>query len=145
MKKNNHLLFFVIKWSLFVKPWVPFTKRCFLPHLVEIGSLVLQQKILKFCQYFSLFRNYLPLEKGVALCLNKYEIPSPKDALCQVWLKLAQLGSWEKMKKWKVHMQMDRRRSEKLTWAFSSGELKTKQLIISVIIIFPCKETLIQV
>ena len=39
---------------------------------------------------FSLFRNYLPLEKGRTLYLNKLESPSPKDALCQVWLKLAQ-------------------------------------------------------
>ena len=37
-----------------------------------------------------LFRNYLPLEKGRALHLNKAESSSPKDALCQVWLKLAQ-------------------------------------------------------
>ena len=36
-----------------------------------------------------LFRDYIPLEKGVALHLNKLESPSPKDALCQVWFKLA--------------------------------------------------------
>ena len=39
--------------------------------------------------YFSLFRNYLPLEKGGALHLKKLESPLPKDALCQVWLKFA--------------------------------------------------------
>ena len=39
---------------------------------------------------FLLFGNYLPLEKGQALHLNKLESPSPKVALCQVWLKLAQ-------------------------------------------------------
>ena len=33
---------------------------------------------------------YLPLEKSGALHLNKLESPSPKDALCQVWLKLDQ-------------------------------------------------------
>ena len=37
----------------------------------------------------SLFRNYLPLEKGGALHFN-FESPSPKDSLCQVWLKFAQ-------------------------------------------------------
>ena len=31
-----------------------------------------------------------PLEKGVGLHLNKFVSPTPKDALCQVWLKLAQ-------------------------------------------------------
>ena len=45
---------------------------------------------LKFVIVFLLFRNYLSLEKGVALHLNKFESPSPKDALFQVWLKLAQ-------------------------------------------------------
>ena len=32
----------------------------------------------------------LPLEKGMALHLNKFESSSPMDALCQDWLKLAQ-------------------------------------------------------
>ena len=36
------------------------------------------------------FRNFLPLEKSGALHLNKLESPSPRDTLCQVWLKLAQ-------------------------------------------------------
>ena len=40
---------------------------------------------------FLLFHNYLPLVKGgVDLYLNKFEFLSPKDALCQVSLKLAQ-------------------------------------------------------
>ena len=37
-----------------------------------------------------LFGNYLPLEEGLALNLNKIESHSAKDALCQVWLKLTQ-------------------------------------------------------
>ena len=37
---------------------------------------------------FSLSHNYLSLEKGGALHLNKVESPSPKDDLCQIWLKL---------------------------------------------------------
>ena len=43
-----------------------------------------------FVNVFSIFRNYLPLEKGAALHLNKFESASSKDALCQLWLKLAQ-------------------------------------------------------
>ena len=49
-----------------------------------------RRRFLNFVNVFSLFRNYLPLEKGGALHLNKLESPSPTDALCQVWLKLAQ-------------------------------------------------------
>ena len=43
-----------------------------------------------FINVFSLFLNYLHFRKGEAFHLNKLESPSPKDALCQVWLKLAQ-------------------------------------------------------
>ena len=49
-----------------------------------------RRRFFNFVNVFSLFRNYLPLEKGGALHLNKLESPLPKDALCQVWLKLAQ-------------------------------------------------------
>ena len=40
---------------------------------------------------FLLCHYYLPLEKDVAVHLKKLESPSPNDALCQVWLKLAPL------------------------------------------------------
>ena len=53
--------------------------------------MVLEKKIFNFVNVFLLFRNYLPLEKDTALHLYKLESPSPKDALCQVRLKLAQL------------------------------------------------------
>ena len=77
---------------LFEQSRIPFTQGCSVPSLVEIGSVVLE-KIFSissmYMMYFLLFRNYLPL-KGPALYLNKLESPSPKGALCQVWLKLAQ-------------------------------------------------------
>jgi hypothetical protein len=84
---------------------------------------------------FLLFCNYLPLRKGYPLPLNKLESPSPKDDLCQVWLKLVQ-RFWRRSRKCKS-LQTDRQtddktdrqtpdngRSEKLTGAFSSCELK---------------------
>ena len=52
-----------------------------MPSLVEIGSII----FFNFVNVFSLFRNYLPLEKGGALPLNKLESPSHKNALLQVW------------------------------------------------------------
>ena len=52
--------------------------------LVEIGLLVLEKMIFKIH-----FRYHLPLEKGVARHLTRLEFPSPKDAFCEVWLKLA--------------------------------------------------------
>ena len=49
-----------------------------------------RRRFFNFVNVFSLFRNYLFLEEGGALHWNKLESPSPKDALCQVWMKLAQ-------------------------------------------------------
>ena len=55
-----------------------------------MGPMGKEKKIFKFVNVFSLFRYYLYFEKGSVVPLNKFEFPSPKDALCQVWLKLAQ-------------------------------------------------------
>ena len=43
-----------------------------------------------FANVYLVFRNYLPLENGGTLHLNKFEFRSLKNALSQVWLKLAQ-------------------------------------------------------
>ena len=50
-----------------------------------------KKNLIYFVNIFSVFRDYLPLKKDMALPLNKLESSSPKDALCQVWLKLASL------------------------------------------------------
>ena len=60
------------------------TKGCTVAGLVEIGPVVLEIFLI------SLICNYLPMGKGGALHLNKFESPSSKNALCQVWLKLVQ-------------------------------------------------------
>ena len=105
---------------------IPITQGCFVPSLVEIGWVALEKKIIKFVNVFSLFLNYLILEKVRFLHFNKLESPLPTDALCQVWLKLAH---WL-LRRWKCEKFTDRqnderqRWSEKLIWAFSSGELK---------------------
>ena len=99
---------------------------------LKLAQWFCRRRFFNFVNVFSLFRNYLPLEKGGALHLNKLESPSPKDALCQVGLKLAQ---WFWRRRWKCEkftdgrtdrQTTDDRWSEKLTWAFSSGELKWK-------------------
>ena len=99
-----------------------------------------RKRFLNFVNVFSLFRNYLLLEKGWALHLNKLESPLPKDALFG-WNRPS--GSWEEVENRKSlqmdgqtdRQTMDERRSEKLTWAFSSGELKSSN-------VFSCVEIL---
>ena len=67
----------------------PLHPRMHCDKLVEIGPFFLEEKIFfKFRQRNLTFRNYLPLEKGVALHSSKLGSPSRKDALCQVCLKL---------------------------------------------------------
>ena len=48
------------------------------------------RRFFNFVNVFSLFHNYLSLEKGWDLHLNKVESLSPKDALCPVKWELAQ-------------------------------------------------------
>ena len=102
-----------------------------------------EEDFLNFVNLFSLFGNYLLLEKGRALYFNKLESPSPKDALCQVWLKLAQ-WFWRRRSLWQLQWPQQQQRwttdkfwSEKLTWAFGSGELKihnyTRTLVTKII------------
>ena len=66
----------------------------------------------------------------MALHLKTPEFSLPKDALCQIWLKLA---NWFWRWRWNCENVMyrqihkwtkDNRHAEKLNWAFSSGELK---------------------
>ena len=77
-------------WSFIWINWIPFTQGWLLPSLVEIGPVVLEKKIFKFVQCIFAISYLSPLEKVVALYLNKLESPSPKNALYQVWLKLTQ-------------------------------------------------------
>ena len=55
---------------------------------LKLAQFFWRRRFLKFINVFLLFCNYLPLEKGGALHLDKLKSPSFKDALCQVWLKL---------------------------------------------------------
>ena len=112
--------------SSFEETWIPIIHGCLCQVWLKLAQWFWRRGFFNFVNVFSLFRNYLPLEKGGVLHLNKLESPSPKDALCKVWLKLAQ---WFLRRRWKCEKftdgQTDDRRSEKLTWAFSSHELKS--------------------
>ena len=79
----------------------------------------------------------LLFENWMVLHLNKLESHSPKDALCQVRLKLAQWFWRRRLKCEKfmttTTMMTDKFSSEKLTCASGSGELKK-----SIDIFFNC-------
>ena len=110
----------------FGQTWIPFSKGCYLPSLIELGPVVLE-KIFKFCQCIFTISWLSPLEKGLALHLNKFESPL-KNALCLVWLEkdenVKSLQTDGRTDGRTDGQTTDDRWSEKLTWAFSSGELK---------------------
>ena len=54
-------------------------------------ALCFLRRFLNFVDVFSLFRYYLSLENVGALYLNNLEFPTPKNVLCDVWLKLTVL------------------------------------------------------
>ena len=69
----------------------------------EISVVVLQKykyRYLNFVNVFSLFRKYLPFEKGGDLHMKKLVSSLPKDALCQIWLKLVW---WFLRSRWKCN------------------------------------------
>ena len=76
--------------------------------LVEIGPLGLKKKIIKDCQCIFAISSLSPLEKCMTLHLNRLESPSPKDTLCQIWLKLA---LWF-LRRWNYEKFTDRRRDD---------------------------------
>jgi hypothetical protein len=118
---------------LFVQTWIPFLQ--FKDNLHQVWLKLAHwflRRFLDICCVFLLFRYYLLLQN---LHVKKLESPPLKDDLYQVWF---QLDQWfcRRSRKCKS-LQIDRRtdgrrdrratdngRSEKLTWAFSSGELK---------------------
>ena len=68
--------------------WIPFTRECFVPSLVEIGLVVLENKILKLRLCIFAISLLSPLWKGRGPSFEEIESPLSKDALYQVWLKL---------------------------------------------------------
>ena len=73
---------------------------------LKLAQWFLRERFLNLFNVFTLFHYYLPLEKDGALHLDKLESPSPKDALWQIWLKLAQ---WFLRRRWKCEKFTDRR------------------------------------
>ena len=62
---------------------IGFTQGCSLPSLLKLAQWFWRRKFLNFVNEFLLLS---PLGNGMALHLYLLEYPSPKDALCLVWL-----------------------------------------------------------
>ena len=81
---------------------------------LKLAQWFRRKSFFKYFNVFSLFCNYLPLGKGMVLHLNKLESPLPKDAFCQVLVKI-DLVVLEKLKIGKVYRQTDKRTDRQMT------------------------------
>ena len=101
-EEKTHHSFLIIKWSLFVKPWVPLTKSYFVPSLVEIGPVVLE-KIFKFCQCIFAILKLSPLRKRHVLsCEKKTWIAITQGCFMPSLVKIGPIVLEKKMKMWKL-------------------------------------------
>ena len=118
---------------MFVKIWIPSTPGCFVPNLVEIGPVVLKRGFLNIFNIILLFLLLFPLWEGHGPSFEQTWISSTQGCFLSSLVEIGPVVLEKKLKMWKVNRQMDRRtdrqtdeqtmdnrRSEKLTWAFSS-------------------------
>ena len=122
-EKNTQYLLFEIWMVLYLnKLDSPSPKDALCQVWLKLAQWFWKRRFLNKLKAFSLFRNYLPLEMGMALHLNKFESPSPTRMLSLV--EIGPVALEEKMKMCKVYHNIDKFPSKKLTRAFGTGELK---------------------
>ena len=90
-RRKNHFLLYE-NWTVLKlnKHESPSSKEALCQVWLKLAQWFLIRRLFNFVNAFSLFRSYLPFEKGGAPHLNKFESPLPNDALCQTLLKLTQ-------------------------------------------------------
>ena len=87
-RKNSKSPLWKLQWSFISKIESTSPKDASCQVWLKLAQWFCRKIFKYFVNEFSLFLYYLPFERCVALHLNKLESPLPKDALCQVWLKL---------------------------------------------------------
>ena len=125
IKRRKHPLFTLRKLngSSFKQTWIPFTQGCFVPNLVEIGLVPLEKKIfLISSMYFRYFGIISPWKNAVPFIWINLNPHHPR-MLCAKFGWNWPCGSGEEDENVKT-TTTDKFWSEKLTWAFGSGEWK---------------------
>ena len=114
----------------FEQTWSPYTRGYFVPNLVEIGPVVLDRKIFKSYQFIFIISRFCPLWEGRSpLFKKKTWVPFTKGYFVPSLVEIGLGEEEENVNRLQTDRQTDdgRRWSEKLTWAFSSGELKQQR------------------
>ena len=76
-------------------------------------EIFLKKILLNFDNVFWLFRNYLPLEMGVALHLKKVEFSITQWCFVPSLVEIGPVNLEKKMKMWKVYRQTDGRTNDR--------------------------------
>ena len=109
----------------------PLSKDIFCQVWLKLAQRFWKKRYLNFVNVFLLFRNYLHLANGMSLHLNKLKSTIPKTFCAKFcWNSPSGYGVDENVKFLQTDertggKRTDDRQLEKLTWAFSSGEMKT--------------------
>ena len=139
--KFRQYIFAILLSAPLGKGWgptsIPFNQWCFVPCLVEIGSVVLVKKIFKFRQYIFAISLLSPVRKAGPLVWTNLNSLYPRmlcAKYCWNWPSGSgeeeeNVKSWRQQRLWRQRRQRrrttDKFWSEKITWAFGSGELRT--------------------
>ena len=77
-----------IKWFFFEQTWIPFTQGCFVPSLVEIGSVVLERKIFEFRQIILAISKLSSLWRGQGPSFEQNWIPFTEECFVPSLVKI---------------------------------------------------------
>ena len=134
---------------IFEQTWILITQNAVCQVWLKLALWFLRGRFLRFVNVFSIFPYDLPLEKGVALPWTNLNLHHPR-LLCAKFGWNWPSGSGEEdenVKSLQTDGQTegrtdgrttDNRRSEKLTWAFSSDELITnfsQQILLLLVVL----------
>ena len=91
----------------FEQMWIPSTKGCFVPRLVQIGTVILEKKIFKYFQYNFTFSLLSPLGKGYGHSFEQTWIPSFQGCFVPSLVEIGPVVLEKKSKIGKVYKQTD--------------------------------------
>ena len=113
--KSSQCIFTIFKLSplwegcgpSFEQNWFPFTQECFVPSFVEVGSGVLEKKILQSFQRIFTISQLSPLWEGLDPSFEQTWIPFTQGYFVPGLVEIGQMVREKKMKMWKVCRQTD--------------------------------------
>ena len=97
-----------IRWNpSFEQIWIPITQECFVPSLVEIGTLILEKKIFRFLQFIFAFLFLSSLGKRCGPLFQQTQIPFTHGCFLPSFVEIGSGVLDKKTKMWKFYENND--------------------------------------